>query len=378
VKRVEWANAMRGVAAVTVVVAHFLGVFWLNRPAAAALARHQQLPASISSPWIVRVIESAPVDLAACGVALFFLLSGYVIALSINRYSRRGFILGRCMRIVPTYAVGYGVTCFVSWIASRGSTGPDRVTISRVAYGSIPGLAAVIKQPIVDDGVVWTLIIEVAFYVICLVAYRSLTTRWPAVLLVGMCCLVVQQTLQSPAISRNVPSSLSGFVQVVGLVCPFLPIMLIGVVLASIGRGAMRRGAAFLVPALALLYWWMASTTEAVPTSLKYRFSFVLCALIFVAIWRTAGGWRSVKVIDLFADVSYPLYVVHGVLGYALMFWLLDRGVSWPLAVAATTVSVFVVAWLLHCAVERPAQRLGRSWARRGRSELPTDSALAQ
>lgn len=51
-----------------------------------------------------------PVELGALGVGAFFLVSGYVIALSVERYSRRGFLVGRLMRVLPTFAAGYLVT----------------------------------------------------------------------------------------------------------------------------------------------------------------------------------------------------------------------------------------------------------------------------
>src|SRR5450759_1422587 len=110
-KRVEWANALRGVAALTVLVAHFGVVFWMNQTAAASLARRQQLyPGDSAAPRFARLLAAIPVDFGALGFALFFLLSGYVIAISLDRYSRRGFIIGRVMRVIPTYAAGFLMT----------------------------------------------------------------------------------------------------------------------------------------------------------------------------------------------------------------------------------------------------------------------------
>jgi peptidoglycan/LPS O-acetylase OafA/YrhL len=88
-------------------------------------------------PRFARLLAALPVDLAALGVvALFFRISGYVIAISIDRYRRRGFLVGRCMRVFPTYAAGYLVTCAVVWAMSDPK---HELVPMRVLAGAIPG-----------------------------------------------------------------------------------------------------------------------------------------------------------------------------------------------------------------------------------------------
>ena len=46
------------------------------------------------------------------GVALFFLISGFVIPLSVAKLSRSGFMVARIFRIWPTYLIGLAIAIF--------------------------------------------------------------------------------------------------------------------------------------------------------------------------------------------------------------------------------------------------------------------------
>jgi peptidoglycan/LPS O-acetylase OafA/YrhL len=108
----------------------------------------------------------------------------------------------------------------------------------------------------------------------------------------------------------------------------------------------------------------LASTSPVAPTSLAYRITFAGMVALFTAIWAFGDRWSQNPVTDFFANISYPLYVVHPVLGYALISTLASNRVPTLVAVGITTAAVIVAAWMLHLAVESPTHRLGQRWAR--------------
>jgi len=182
-----------------------MGVFWFSQPAAAALVHRAPLPVDPANmPWFARLVQWMQIDFGGLGVALFFLLSGYVIAMSLEKYSRLGFLVGRSMRILPTYAVGFLVTCSAVWLIS------GRPPIYEVGAGLIPGLSMLFRLPTVSDGIVWTLIIELVFYSICLIWFRKLTRSWVAITATGIGCAAVQILLQTPYATLHTPLSMSG------------------------------------------------------------------------------------------------------------------------------------------------------------------------
>lgn len=359
-KRIAWANSLRGVAAVSVVIWHLSILFWVSQTTASGLARRDQLwTGSEGAPGFASFLGGLPFDFAAFGVGLFFLLSGYVIAISLTRYNRRGFLVGRLMRILPTYAVGYLITCAVVWIAGdpRGE-----LNVPSVLIGMVPGLGPLINHPVPADGIVWTLTIEMVFYTICLLAYRWLTSAWQCIALIAFLCFTIQTLMPLPPIN----SPLRGFAYVVLLACPFIPVMLVGVVLSAHHRNTMSlRSTQLLVPALALTSLYLTTTGRITLTTAKYDLMFTATIAAFVAISIWGSAWRGNRGVDFFAEVSYPLYVVHVVLGYTILSVLTSLGV-WPLvAIVIAFSAVLGTAYLLHIAVEMPTHRRGQRWARR-------------
>ena len=70
---------------------------------------------------------------------------------------------------------------------------------------------------------------------------------------------------------------------------------------------------------------------------------------------------RPVWPIDRLADISYPVYMTHSVLGYALIqFAMLALHLSYRSALLLALAAVVAVATVLHRAVELPGMALGR------------------
>ena len=360
-KRLEWANALRGAAALIVLGFHFGVVFWMSQDVGAGLARRPPLYAGDSSaPRFARLLAAIPVDFGALGVALFFLISGYVIAISLDRYSRRGFIVGRIARVLPTYAAGYLVSCAVIW---AGADPGRELAPTHVLAGMVPGLPLLLGMAAPADGVVWTLIVELVFYGVCLVAYRGLTRQWAAILVVGLACVVVQLSFPAPVV---LGSAASGFRYVVLLACPFIPVMLVGTTLSAYRRGRLsRREAALLIPVLAVTHFWLLSTSANLRVALEYRVTFLGAIVAFCVIAAVGRPHEPHRLSSFFADISYPLYVVHPVLGYAVLSLLASRGAPGLVAVLTAGAAAITAAWLLHHLVEVPSHRLGQRSARR-------------
>ena len=80
----QFADTLRGIAAGLVLLDHTLDLAGLSLTAKFPLLSLGQL-----------------------GVALFFLVSGFVIPISLPKYSVPGFLVARVLRIYPTYAVAF-------------------------------------------------------------------------------------------------------------------------------------------------------------------------------------------------------------------------------------------------------------------------------
>jgi peptidoglycan/LPS O-acetylase OafA/YrhL len=110
--KIEFANTLRGLAALCVLISHLFGVFWFARDTIASFINGPVLtvgefptPAFIELLWPV-----ANFSWGLYGVAVFFLISGFVIPFSLAKMSFGGFCASRFVRIVPTYVVGFTIT----------------------------------------------------------------------------------------------------------------------------------------------------------------------------------------------------------------------------------------------------------------------------
>ena len=60
------------------------------------------------------------------------------------------------------------------------------------------------------------------------------------------------------------------------------------------------------------------------------------------------------------ADISYPVYVVHAVLGYTILVHTVEVGLTAWAAVAIACVAVLCLAVVVHYAIELPSQAYGK------------------
>ena len=107
------------------------------------------------------------------------------------------------------------------------------------------------------------------------------------------------------------------------------------------------------------------NTSILAQTPSKFKITSIASILFFAVIWAIAESWRQNVISKFLADISYPLYVAHPVLGYALLSVLAANGMLSGVAVILATAVAILAAWLLHRAIEKPTHRLGRRWARR-------------
>jgi len=143
--RLGWLDALRGFAALTVVCFH-VSPLVLGTDRHLAIYRH--------------------IDFGKYGVLLFFLVSGYVIPMSLERHgSLRTFWVGRLLRIYPAYLATIALVTFLAVVGAGGfpawvHTDPLTGVLAHVSMMSDPlGVRGMVR-------VFWTLAYEMTFYLI--------------------------------------------------------------------------------------------------------------------------------------------------------------------------------------------------------------------
>ena len=168
-KKIVFADALRGIAALCVLIFHYCGIFWTLWPALTSMASIDPLPAGVTPPVITSFLAEVPsFNLGMFGVGLFFLVSGFVIPYSLVRLNRISFIRARLWRILPTYAVGFAISVAAILLAGQVYQRQFPYSFGEVAAHIVPGVRMLTQTPFIDY-IVWTLEIEMCFYAICVI-----------------------------------------------------------------------------------------------------------------------------------------------------------------------------------------------------------------
>ena len=377
--RLDWLDALRGWAALVVVLFH-LGPVVIGADAHMA---------------VFRVI-----DLGKYGVLLFFLVSGYVIPMSLERHgSLRRFWIGRLFRIYPAYLAAIALLVVV--------TADVPAVLRTETVSSVLGHATMLSDPLGLRGALrpfWTLSYEMVFYLVVsgLFAWRlHRHSALGATLLAATALLAgphLPDGLLSPGFhSRRVTAAVL-LVAVTACIAAFLTgrhtrpagalgiafvlliavnahpddgstvassrqgLVLLAVMVAGTVVHRLHHGGLSRVPAA------IALTTVTAATGLA-AVSWATTAAV-AATFAAAFALRSRTVprtLVRLGTISYSLYVLHVIViivAGRLVPHLADRpaGLRLPVA-AAVLAAALLLAAVSYRLVELPAQALGRRLA---------------
>lgn len=367
--RLEFANALRGLAALSVVIAHYNTFFIGNASLIGTIAN---VPPPIREPspaldaW-QGVVLSFPFGGGEFGVALFFLISGFVIPISLQKYDWRGFLVGRVLRIYPTYIAGFSVTLVALLIAGATFGKPFPFEARAAIIHFLPGARDLAWSPHIDF-IVWTLEIEIKFYIVCAVAWKWLRRgdrRAFAIPLAMAGCAIGIVALLPGWLTSNATMYRLGYI--FATTARFLSLMFIGVAFFYHYRHRLGNGALGAISLTLFALFWLLSTNApaaAMLQSWREVSSYLLALVVFAASYAFSQRWPQNRLTGFLADVSYPLYVVHAVAGYVALRILVAHDVAPVAALILALSGALLLSWLLHIAVEMPTHRLGQRWAR--------------
>jgi peptidoglycan/LPS O-acetylase OafA/YrhL len=356
---------LRGVACLLVVFFHLGYLFWASNGTVSAAAHVTPL-ADVPRPAFFdsyAALERHHLSGGPFGVALFFLVSGFVIPFSLDRIDWKRFLVQRAFRLVPTYTTGLALGCLaMAWYAhGHGRPGPISWREYLVNVSLLRPWTSVSSL----DGVNWTLELEVQFYALCALLAAAATLRRASALWLAALALTFLGYLTGGAYEPLMQNSPRLFraAFAVGMSSVYLPYMLVGTCFYNHFR---RRWPGLkLVVVAGGLYAVFLLNRGQFPMGSEWSrtvaVNYTLALGVFAACYLLRDRIPRLRVLDAAAAVSYPLYVVHGPGAYVLLTVLCEHGVGALGALTITVPAVLAAAWLLHWLVELPSQRLGKS-----------------
>jgi len=353
--KVVFADQLRGLAALLVVLSHMFNVY----PFAQSIVSATAAVPLVEPPtlWITLAMTQSWINFGPFGVGLFFLVSGFVIPFSLRRHGRGAFLLARALRIYPTYWAALAIGCLLVVASARYWERPIPFDW-RSVWANATLLHTLRAIPSIDQ-VNWTLVIELHFYV-----FAALTRPWILRCSLWPMLAAVAGALGLLAAQRTGLVGRPSFLELEAMSVPY---MLIGTAFHYHFLGALRLAALWAVVAglgaVFLGLFEVSLTTAGTPVvAASYGYALLVFSIAYVA-----RGWvPNWRVLRLLARISYPLYAVHLLAAFTLLTWLLAGPAGWSYGWSATaTLGVlFLFAWALHQGVERWTIRWGAALGR--------------
>lgn len=310
-------DGLRGLAAAGVVAFHVL-----------TLSESMQLGLD---PWSLRL------GFGAYGVQLFFLISGFVILLTVRR-SRNAmdFVVARLTRLYPAFWVSLTITLAVSIL------GP----LAWMSYSAMQVLANYTMVPEVFgfknvDGSYWTLFVELVFYAVMAVAAAVGVVRDERRLV----SLAVAWSLASVAIAAALypvrEQDIIGMIST-ALIIQYAPLFATGMLMLLVRERGVWDHRVFLTAASAV------ATAALVQSGAA---ALATAGMVVVFLWVTTR--RSVPMlrsrpVTFLGDISYPWYLLHQNISYVVLAMVSNR---W-LGTVAALLGTIALAWVVHRTVE--------------------------
>ena len=299
------------------------------------------------------------------GVNFFFILSGFVIAMSLKNRSASQFLRARATRLFPALWASATITFLVTLVLAKTPTeltilssglsmtfGGDRWISWAASLTGVPawfGISAI-------DASYWSLLIEAHFY---LLVAAVLTSRISKLALLAFILWLV-----ASALNFFYPTWRFDMV----FVLAWAPYFAAGMLFYRWFEKGLSRS---LVGPIILCF--VLSLSYAHKSALRDGYEIVWLSMLivgfFFAFFCVVASHRLEKILpsklaQVLGAISYPLYLLHQVIGYLVFNWLhlnFTLVQSFPLITLALLLAVVtLVAYLVNQFVELPSRNIFR------------------
>jgi len=319
--RLQSLDIVRGFAALAVVLYHY----------------------SVMLPRLAPGARSIPLAFGqgGYGVHLFFVVSGFVILMSLERSTARQFLISRFTRLYPVY----WLACFLTFaVLTLSRSIPYDVPVGTFLV-NLTMLQAFLRVEDVD-GVYWSLAYELGFYAFLFAAVRIGGGRLIALLPHYMIAGALLFYVASPYIPHPLHLLL--------MLHPYAHLFGCGLALYLLRTRGFSCAQAFILIAMplvqALYDGWLGLAVGGV----------IALVMSLACLTRWQPG-RIAQPLVWLGGMSYALYLTHQMLGYALITRLQAGGVGPWASFAITLAAALLLAHVLTRYWERPVS----AWMKR-------------
>ncbi len=351
-KKIIFADQLRVLAFLSVVIVHWFGTFWIERKLVSGAIFAP--PVSVEDPgWYVRLVPSFLPDFnfGPFGVAVFFLISGFVIPFSCRAKSAKGFIFSRALRIYPTYAVSLSLTILAVYITSRYFWGEVPEISWKTILANVTLTQTLVMAPSIDL-VNWTLAIEIKFYLACFLLRKFIVKNqfYPFVFLSVITFFMNVHHSKMPGM--------------LAMDMMFITFMSIGVLFNYHFIGAMSSARAYGYGVIQLfIFWKTLQISQIAPQTNVEMMCVTYATLLFSGCYLLRDRFRDLRLLSFLSGISFPFYALHSVIGYCILRLMVEHGINYIAATFVTFIFIIALATCVHHIIEKRSILWGK-WCR--------------
>ena len=319
------------------------------------------------------LVQSTGVGPGGLGVALFFLISGFIILRTVERTKPSAFLLQRFFRIVPL--------CFVSVLLVAGITAAYSRYLGFEQPNSIKSILTSSFALNFYNGafstipVLWTLEVEIAFYIVmALLSAVSGKVTTASIVSLSVLCLLFTALIASPLVQGIQGNTLRILLHLSGMAV-HVSYMLVGSIVYRAYSTSSWRG--HFIPFVSVFgcYWLGLCVLQSATNHREIGASAhdgIAAFLIFAAAMAFGMDGRILRPLRWIGGISYPLYLLHIPIAWGLLVISSRLGLGMHGAGLLSICAVMALSWILHKSIEMPSQQLGKKLSERWFRSLPT------
>jgi len=281
-----------------------------------------------------------PFEVGRYGVHLFFMISGFVIFMTLERTQHAfDFVVSRISRLFPAY-----------WVAML-------ITLVFVHFGGLPGQEVSTPDVFINltmlsdffnaqhvDGSYWTLQVELFFYI--QMFFWFVVGGLAHIRLIIGCWLLLAAVY---GIEARFGVQLSYTLREI-LIVRYIPFFAAGILLYRTYDSRDRAWQTLLLLCACVLSTWLV-------WSWREALAIALFSVIFLAVIFRKARFLSWQPFLFLGTVSYTLYLLHQNIGFIIISKLESAGLSPGLSIFLALGIVLILASLLTLIIEKPAMR---------------------
>ena len=284
--------------------------------------------------------------LGVTGVDLFFIISGFVIFISLQQISRgRDFVINRISRLYPTYCSSVTFTFLLLFLYSLYSKESISSYLPFKYLGNLTMIQFYLNIPDLD-GPYWSLIVELLFYLSMLIVYKLNVLRFLNGIGIVLSIIIIFSIL---LFDKN------RFVNYIVYYIPlfqFFPLFLSGTVFYKIYISKQNKIINYLIILFCficqILLFPYVGRSYLFINHLQYCFMLFLYFFLFFLFVNNYLTFIVNSITLFFGKISYALYLIHQCLSMDFIFpffykklhmnfWIVSFFIALPISIGVAT-----------------------------------------